>query len=517
MRRTAVLGAKRAAAAAPLLRAQLRGTAGHAMATIPPPQGLLRPLAVPQRLLLGPGPSNVPPRILAAGGRQLLGHMHPEMLQVMDEIKAGIQYAFQTRNRLTLAVSGTGHCAMEAALLNLLERGDTVLVAVNGIWGQRAADIAGRLGPRLTPDPCLAAGGEPNPPCPSAQIPPRCRGPRAAEASRRVLLPAGHPGGPGAAQALGALHHPRRVLHGGAAAAAGAGRAVPPAWLPAARGCGGVARGSTHPDGPAGDRCPVLGVPESPQRPPRQCPHLIQRASKGEDAEEEDKAPVLLPGHGLAGELLGLRRQATHVPPHGAHQQLLEPAGGLGHAGGAGPGEVVGEAPGQLHPPVPRAARAGARALREGGGGKAAHHHHRQGARGLRLAGDHGLSDERARPRDRRGPGALRGQGLANRPHGLQLDQRQRGPCARGPARCPAALPPEQAVSAASRGGSSAHRGTWQEALQSPGTHTGPHGVRGSGARAGGGGRPCLHGTRRRILVCQVGEQRVGRTRHRGG
>ncbi|NXV30193.1 SPYA protein, partial [Rissa tridactyla] len=113
---------------------------------VPPPQSLLRPLAVPERLLLGPGPSNVPPRILAAGGRQLLGHMHPEVLQVMDEIKAGIQYAFQTQNRLTLAISGTGHCAMEAAFLNLLEHGDTVLVAVNGIWGQRAADIARRLG-----------------------------------------------------------------------------------------------------------------------------------------------------------------------------------------------------------------------------------------------------------------------------------------------------------------------------------------------------------------------------------
>ncbi|NXD79585.1 SPYA protein, partial [Halcyon senegalensis] len=112
---------------------------------IPPPRGLLRPLAVPERLLLGPGPSNVPPRILAAGGRQLLGHMHPEVLQVMDEIKAGIQYAFQTQNRLTLAISGTGHCAMEAALLNLLEHGDTTLVAINGIWGQRAADIARRL------------------------------------------------------------------------------------------------------------------------------------------------------------------------------------------------------------------------------------------------------------------------------------------------------------------------------------------------------------------------------------
>ncbi|NWR32615.1 SPYA protein, partial [Tachuris rubrigastra] len=113
---------------------------------VPPPQALLRPLVVPERLLLGPGPSNVPHRIQAAGGRQLLGHMHPEVLQVMDEIKAGIQYAFQTQNQLTLAISGSGHCAMEAALFNLLECGDTILVAINGIWGQRAADIARRLG-----------------------------------------------------------------------------------------------------------------------------------------------------------------------------------------------------------------------------------------------------------------------------------------------------------------------------------------------------------------------------------
>ncbi|XP_075365248.1 alanine--glyoxylate aminotransferase [Mycteria americana] len=144
-----VLGAAQAASAAPL-RARLLGMARRAMTTsllrVPPPQGLLRPLAVPERLLLGPGPSNVPPRILAAGGQQLLGHMHPEVLQVMDEIKAGIQYAFQTQNQLTLAISGTGHCAMEAALLNLLEHGDTALVAISGIWGQRAADIARRLG-----------------------------------------------------------------------------------------------------------------------------------------------------------------------------------------------------------------------------------------------------------------------------------------------------------------------------------------------------------------------------------
>uniref|UniRef100_A0A8C2SRZ6 Alanine--glyoxylate aminotransferase n=1 Tax=Coturnix japonica TaxID=93934 RepID=A0A8C2SRZ6_COTJA len=110
---------------------------------------LLRPLAVPYRLLLGPGPSNLSPRVRAAGSQQIVGHMHPEVLQVMEEIKAGIQYAFQTRNRITLAVSGTGHCAMEAALINLLESSDTVLVGNNGIWGERAADVARRLGAKV--------------------------------------------------------------------------------------------------------------------------------------------------------------------------------------------------------------------------------------------------------------------------------------------------------------------------------------------------------------------------------
>uniref|UniRef100_H9H1G9 Alanine--glyoxylate aminotransferase n=1 Tax=Meleagris gallopavo TaxID=9103 RepID=H9H1G9_MELGA len=122
---------------AALLRA--RSTAGCAMAAstprVPPPRELLRPLAVPHRLLLGPGPSNVSPRVRAAGGQQILGHMHPEVLQ--------------TQNRLTLAISGTGHCAMEAALINLLEGRDAVLVGTNGIWGQRAADIARRLGAKV--------------------------------------------------------------------------------------------------------------------------------------------------------------------------------------------------------------------------------------------------------------------------------------------------------------------------------------------------------------------------------
>lgn len=151
----------------------VRTMASHPL-LVAPPEVLLKPLSVPNRLLLGPGPSNLAPRILAAGGLQMIGHMHKEMYQVgrggpsrreagsrgaeagpdpharrpqiMDEIKQGIQYVFQTKNRLTLAISGSGHSALEAALFNLLEPGDSFLVGVNGIWGQRAAEIGERVG-----------------------------------------------------------------------------------------------------------------------------------------------------------------------------------------------------------------------------------------------------------------------------------------------------------------------------------------------------------------------------------
>lgn len=76
----------------------------------------------------------------------LLGHMHKEFFDIMDDVKHGMQYVFQTQNPLTFAVSGTGHAGMECALLNLLERGETILVVQNGVWGQRAASLAERLG-----------------------------------------------------------------------------------------------------------------------------------------------------------------------------------------------------------------------------------------------------------------------------------------------------------------------------------------------------------------------------------
>ncbi|CAL8325192.1 unnamed protein product [Arctogadus glacialis] len=114
--------------------------------TIPPPASLLRPLEVPNRYLFGPGPSNVPPRVLAAGGRPIIGHLHPEMYEIMNDIKKGIQYIFQTENNMTISMSGSGHAAMECAVFNTVEPGESVLVAVNGIWGERVAEIAERMG-----------------------------------------------------------------------------------------------------------------------------------------------------------------------------------------------------------------------------------------------------------------------------------------------------------------------------------------------------------------------------------
>jgi len=95
---------------------------------------------------MGPGPSNVAKRVLEAQALPTLGHLHAEFCTVMDDCKEGIRYAFQTENALTLAVSSTGHAAMEAVMTNMLEEGDVVLVAENGIWGQRAGDMAQRQG-----------------------------------------------------------------------------------------------------------------------------------------------------------------------------------------------------------------------------------------------------------------------------------------------------------------------------------------------------------------------------------
>lgn len=104
---------------------------------------------LPQRILMGPGPSDVPPRVLAALARPTIGHLDPAFLQVMDELRRQLRAVFQTANEMTLAVSGTGSAGMETLFVNLVEPGDTVLVCVNGVFGTRMVDVAGRCGAKV--------------------------------------------------------------------------------------------------------------------------------------------------------------------------------------------------------------------------------------------------------------------------------------------------------------------------------------------------------------------------------
>lgn len=111
---------------------------------------LSTPLNPSPRLLLGPGPSDVHPRVLAALGAPLLGHLDPEFVALMDETQNQLRYLFQTRNPLTLAVSGTGSAGMETVVVNLIEPGDRMLVCVNGVFGARMVDVAQRAGAETT-------------------------------------------------------------------------------------------------------------------------------------------------------------------------------------------------------------------------------------------------------------------------------------------------------------------------------------------------------------------------------
>jgi len=101
------------------------------------------------RLLLGPGPSLVHPRVLRAMATPLVGHLDPDFLAILSEIRSMLRTIFRTENELTLAVSGTGTAAMEAALGNLLEPGDVMLACVQGYFGDRLAEIGRRYGAQV--------------------------------------------------------------------------------------------------------------------------------------------------------------------------------------------------------------------------------------------------------------------------------------------------------------------------------------------------------------------------------
>jgi len=100
----------------------------------------------PQRTLMGPGPSDVSARVLSALARPTVGHLDPTFVAMMDEVKALLQYAFQTENKFTIALSAPGSAGMEACFVNLVTPDDTVIVCRNGVFGARMIENVQRLG-----------------------------------------------------------------------------------------------------------------------------------------------------------------------------------------------------------------------------------------------------------------------------------------------------------------------------------------------------------------------------------
>ena len=140
---------------------------------------------------MGPGPSNVSSRVLRAMSRPLVGHLDPEFIQMMNEIQELLRKVFQTSNSLTLPLSGTGSAGMEAAVANSVDEGDSVLVGVNGVFGQRIAEMVRRNGGNCTE--VSVPFGEPLRPEAMAEAAEKCK-PRIiavvhAETSTGVLQP----------------------------------------------------------------------------------------------------------------------------------------------------------------------------------------------------------------------------------------------------------------------------------------------------------------------------------------
>lgn len=103
----------------------------------------------PQRTLMGPGPSDVSPRVLSALARPTVGHLDPTFIGMMDEVKSLLQYAFKTKNTYTMAISAPGSAGMEACFVNLLTPDDTVVVCRNGVFGARMIENVQRIGAKL--------------------------------------------------------------------------------------------------------------------------------------------------------------------------------------------------------------------------------------------------------------------------------------------------------------------------------------------------------------------------------
>ena len=100
----------------------------------------------PVRILMGPGPSDIHPRVLRALAAGTVGHLDPYYLELMNQMQQRLRRLFRTENEVTFAASGTGSAGMESAVVNVIQPGDRMLVCVNGVFGERMVDVAQRAG-----------------------------------------------------------------------------------------------------------------------------------------------------------------------------------------------------------------------------------------------------------------------------------------------------------------------------------------------------------------------------------
>jgi len=271
----------------------------------------------PVRTLMGPGPSDVHPRVLAALARPTIGHLDPKFVEMMDEVKALLQYALQTRNELTMPVSAPGSAGMETCFVNLVEPGDKVIVCVNGVFGGRMKENVERLGgvPIVVED----AWGDPvdlnkvadafkkNP---DAKILAFVH----AETSTGALSDA---------KSLVALAHQHHAL----------------AIVDAVTSLAGVPLKVDE----WGIDAIYSGTQKCLSCPPGLSPVSISDARSGKDQGAQHKSGKLVPRSDAGDELLGRGRQA-HLPPHRTGECALWPARGAGDVAGGGSGKFLGQA-----------------------------------------------------------------------------------------------------------------------------------------------------------------------------
>ncbi|MBW1972348.1 MAG: alanine--glyoxylate aminotransferase family protein, partial [Deltaproteobacteria bacterium] len=105
----------------------------------------IKELVVPERILMGPGPSNISYRVLKVMATPIIGHLDPAFLDIMDEICQMLRELFKTKNLITIPISGTGSAGMETSFVNFIEPGDKVIIGVCGLFGERMVDVAERL------------------------------------------------------------------------------------------------------------------------------------------------------------------------------------------------------------------------------------------------------------------------------------------------------------------------------------------------------------------------------------